>query len=118
MFGAFRVSQACLGGRLLRMKNYLSKPQRYRLRERLRDQDNVVDTLVKSGLRFNSLDRALLLPRENEMPEQQKYFIFSKRAPNQTKPWHTVRHWTKSVHPRIWPIGYKPIKPKGMWWKV
>ncbi|RKO86484.1 hypothetical protein BDK51DRAFT_16156, partial [Blyttiomyces helicus] len=80
----------------------MTQTQKYRLRKRLQGVDNVVDTLVQSGVQFRALEWARRIPKEHELTPLQKYWIKSKRYRNGLKPVSWVPNWTKVRHPRTW----------------
>ncbi|KAI9011201.1 mitochondrial ribosomal protein L31-domain-containing protein, partial [Gaertneriomyces semiglobifer] len=80
----------------------LTDTQKYRHRRRLRAVDEVVDTLVQSGVQLRALELARRAPTESEMTPLQKYWVQSKRYRNGIKPIHWVPKWTKVMHGRRW----------------
>ena len=80
----------------------LTTRQKARLDKRLEKVDQVVDTLVDSGVSFKKLELAKRMPRANELSDTEKYWVVSKRFPTGYKPISWVPHWTKVAHPRKW----------------
>lgn len=68
----------------------LSGPRKQRVRERLRNVDDVIATIEKSGVACKSLDRALALPKESEMPARDKYTVFNRNSRGFRKGIHKV----------------------------
>lgn len=66
----------------------LSGPRKQRVRERLRNVDEVIEAVQSSGVHCKALDRVLELPKEEEMLAKDKYTTFSR----------TGRDYRKSVH--------------------
>lgn len=66
----------------------LSAPRKMRVRQRLRNVDDVIQTVRQSGVQCGALTRALALPKESEMLPKDKYTVFSKND----------RGFRKSVH--------------------
>lgn len=62
-----------------------------RVRERLRNVDDVIATIRTSGVQCRALDRALELPTEAEMDPRDKYTTFSKKGKDFRKSVHKVR---------------------------
>lgn len=62
--------------------------RKMRVRERLRNVDEVIATVRASGVHLRALDRALKLPTEAEMPARDKYTTFSPKG----------RDFRKSIH--------------------
>ncbi|TPX67738.1 hypothetical protein SpCBS45565_g03640 [Spizellomyces sp. 'palustris'] len=79
MFGAFRSTIATLGGLVWKRRFRLTDTQKYRHRKRLRAVDEVVDTLVESGVKLRALELARRAPKESEMSPLEKYWVASKR---------------------------------------
>lgn len=83
-------------------------------RARLKKVDMVIEAVRASGIQCKALvsmvsstctgesdtpqDRALLLPKEHEMPPKDKYTVFSSTARGYRKGIHKVPKWT-----RVWP---------------
>lgn len=80
---------------LLSRKNpwRLSSPRKQRVRERLRNVDDVIETIQQSGIQCSALERALQLPKEDEMPPKDKYTTFSRTARDFRKSVHKVSSW-------------------------
>ncbi|PWN99708.1 mitochondrial ribosomal protein L31 [Tilletiopsis washingtonensis] len=95
MFGAFRASQPSLGGLLWKVPYRLSTPRKARVRSRLQAVDEVIAAVQRSGVECAALDRALLLPTEQEMAPRDKYTTFSRTARDYRKGVHKVPKWTR-----------------------
>ncbi|KAJ3238031.1 hypothetical protein HDU81_008502 [Chytriomyces hyalinus] len=106
------ASLASFGGLVWKRRFTLTQSQKYRHRLRLRAVDNIVDTVIKSGVSLKALDFADSMMREPEMTPEQKYWVHSKRFRNGIKPAHWVPHWTKTRFERSWApsIIHEPIK--------
>eukprot|EP00842_Homolaphlyctis_polyrhiza_P004430 jgi/Hompol1/4989/HPOL_004074-RA len=102
LFGAFKSTFAALGGLVNKRRFRLTSTQKYRQRLRLRAVDQVIETLVESGVKIRALELARRMPREHEMTPFEKYWVKSKRFKDGFKPIHWVPHWTKAPHPRTW----------------
>ncbi|KAI8593593.1 hypothetical protein HDU89_001174 [Geranomyces variabilis] len=102
MFGAFKSTLVTLGGLVWKRRFRLTDTQKYRHRKRLRAVDDVVDTLVASGVQLRALELARRAPKESQMTPLEKYWVESKRFRNGIKPIHWVPHWTKVPHGRRW----------------
>ncbi|EGF78931.1 hypothetical protein BATDEDRAFT_90329 [Batrachochytrium dendrobatidis JAM81] len=76
--------------------------QKYRLRQRLRGVDEVINTLVDSGVQLRALEFAKRIPKESDMTPFEKYWVKSKRFKDGFKPIHWVPKWTRAPHPRTW----------------
>ncbi|KAI9852252.1 MAG: hypothetical protein M1838_001294 [Thelocarpon superellum] len=110
MFGAFRPTQALSGGLLWKIPWRLSRPQKARVRKRLRAVDNVVATidqaLAKQGLSTKAVERwKAEMPTEPEMLPKDKYTIFDRKAKGYRKGIHKLPKWTR-VSQRLNPPGY------------
>ncbi|KAK0552369.1 hypothetical protein OC846_002244 [Tilletia horrida] len=92
---AFRPSAIALGGLLWKNPWRLSATRKTRVRERLRNVDEVIDTIKRSQVSLSALDRALLLPKESEMEPKNKYTTFSKTSKGYRKSVHKVPKWTR-----------------------
>ncbi|CAD6888787.1 unnamed protein product [Tilletia controversa] len=92
---AFRPSFVAMGGLLWKSPWRLSSTRKMRVRERLRNVDEVIDTLRRSQISLAALDRALLLPKESEMEPKDKYTTFSKTSKGYRKSVHKVPKWTR-----------------------
>ena len=66
----------------------MSAARKSRVRERLRNVDEVISTIRSSGVQCHSLERLSLLPTEAEMEARDKYTTFSRKG----------RDFRKSVH--------------------
>ncbi|KIO22615.1 hypothetical protein M407DRAFT_245105 [Tulasnella calospora MUT 4182] len=95
MFGAFRASPVSASGLLWKVPWRLSAPRKARQRQRLRDVDEVIETVRQSGVQCESLTRALALPKEYEMPAKDKYTVFNRRSKGYRKGIHKVPKWTR-----------------------
>ncbi|RSH78119.1 uncharacterized protein EHS24_002575 [Apiotrichum porosum] len=97
MFGAFRPSSVSLGGLLWKSPYRLSPTRKANLRKRLRRVDDVIAAVAESGVELKSLNKALALPKENEMKPRDKYTTFDPKASarNYRKSVHFVPKWTK-----------------------
>ena len=73
----------------------LSSPRKQRVRERLRNVDDVIETIQQSGIQCSALERALQLPKEEEMLPKDKYTTFSRTARDFRKSVHKVCSWGK-----------------------
>lgn len=73
MFGAFRPSSVSLGGLLWKSPYRLSPTRKANLRKRLRRVDDVIAAVAESGVELKSLNKALALPKENEMKPRGGY---------------------------------------------
>ncbi|CAO1618025.1 unnamed protein product [Parajaminaea phylloscopi] len=95
MFGAFKPSSVAMGGLLWKNPWRLSSPRKMRVRERLRDVDQVIATVAASGIQCRALTRALELPTEAEMDPRDKYSTFDKKGRGFRKSVHKVPKWTR-----------------------
>jgi hypothetical protein len=68
----------------------LSTPRKARVRSRLQAVDEVIAAVQRSGVECAALDRALLLPTEQEMAPRDKYTTFSRTARDYRKGVHKV----------------------------
>ncbi|KAG8933937.1 hypothetical protein FRC03_002955 [Tulasnella sp. 419] len=105
MFGAFRPSPVSHGGLLWKVPWRLSAPRKARQRQRLRDVDEVIETVRQSGVTCRSLDLALALPKQHEMPAKDKYTVFSRSSRGYRKGIHKVPKWTRLTQ-RTNPLGF------------
>ncbi|KAF3936256.1 hypothetical protein ABW19_dt0206123 [Dactylella cylindrospora] len=110
MFGAFRPTNALLGGLLWKIPWRLSRPQKYRQRQRLRRVDRVVETidnaLAKYGMKSQAVETwKAEMPTEAEMSPKDKYTLFDKKHRGYRKGIHKLPKWTR-VSQRINPIGF------------
>ncbi|KAN0066191.1 hypothetical protein ACQY0O_000285 [Thecaphora frezii] len=105
MFGAFRPSLPSLGGLLWKNPWRLSPTRKMRVRQRLKNVDEVIATVQQSGVQCNALTRALALPKESEMLPKDKYTTFSKHDRGFRKSVHKVPKWTRKTL-RENPVGY------------
>ncbi|KAJ1892310.1 hypothetical protein LPJ66_006410 [Kickxella alabastrina] len=104
--GAFQPTLAAFGGKAWRIPWRLSKTRKANVRKRLREVDNVIDTLVASGIECKQLDLVKVLPKEQEMLPRDKYTTFSRTAKYHRKGVHKVPHFTKRPIPRTTPTGF------------
>ncbi|KAH6572263.1 hypothetical protein BASA61_001841 [Batrachochytrium salamandrivorans] len=113
-FGAFSSTLTLLGGLVKKRRFGLTNNQKYRLRKRLRAVDEVICTLVDSGVRTRALEFAKRIPKENELTPFEKYWVKAKRFKDGFKPIHWVPKWTKAPHPRTWQptIYHQPLRKK------
>ncbi|RKO97953.1 hypothetical protein CXG81DRAFT_3899, partial [Caulochytrium protostelioides] len=90
----------------------LNAMQKLRHRRRLQAVDNVVETLVNSGVKTAALEDARRMPKEGALSILEKYWIASKRYKYGIKPVSWVPHWTKVAHPRKWVASatHEPVK--------
>ncbi|KAK6349449.1 hypothetical protein TWF696_005733 [Orbilia brochopaga] len=110
MFGAFRPTSALFGGLLWKRPWRISRPQKYRQRQRLQRIDRIVDTiesaLAKRGMTSQAVEVwKAEMPTESEMPPRDKYTIFDKKHKGYRKGIHKLPKWTR-VSQRINPIGF------------
>jgi Mitochondrial ribosomal protein L31 len=73
----------------------MSAARKSRVRERLRNVDEVIATIRSSGVQCHSLERLSLLPTEAEMEARDKYTTFSRKGRDFRKSVHKV---SKEVH--------------------
>ncbi|CAG8476270.1 1573_t:CDS:2 [Paraglomus occultum] len=83
----------------------MSRTRKANVRKRLRAVDNVIETLVKSGVKCKALEAAKQLPKESEMPPCDKYTVFSRKHKGYRKSLHKVPKFTK-VTMRTPPPGF------------
>ncbi|KAI3657839.1 hypothetical protein MP638_001677 [Amoeboaphelidium occidentale] len=104
MFPSFicRVGQA----RYARRRWFLSAGQKKRVRTRLREVDELIETLKASNITTPKLEEALKLRKESELTPTEKYYVFSKNPKYHMKPIIQVPHFTKVPHPRGFPSAY------------
>ncbi|TEB36153.1 mitochondrial 54S ribosomal protein YmL31 [Coprinellus micaceus] len=95
MFGAFRPTGTNLGGLLWKTPWKLSVTRKANARARLKKVDAVIEAVRASGVQCESLNRALELPKEHEMPAKDKYTIFSATTKGYRKGIHKVPKWTR-----------------------
>ncbi|PWN37486.1 putative MRPL31-mitochondrial ribosomal protein, large subunit [Meira miltonrushii] len=95
MFGAFRPSPISMGGLLWKNPWRMSSSRKFRVRERLRNVDEVISTIRSSGVQCHSLDRLSLLPTEAEMEARDKYTTFSRKGKDFRKSVHKVPKFTR-----------------------
>ncbi|KAL2913863.1 hypothetical protein HK105_206597 [Polyrhizophydium stewartii] len=90
----------------------LTNTQKYRHRQRLRAVDDVIQTLVDSGVKIRALELARRMPKEHELTPFQKYWVKSKRYTFGFKPISWVPKWTKMPHPRTWTpsVYHNPVR--------
>ncbi|KAL3897764.1 MAG: hypothetical protein SGCHY_003194 [Lobulomycetales sp.] len=111
-FKGFHSSSCNLGGLVWKRRFRLTPTQKYRHRQRLRNVDNVIQTLLDSKVQLKALDQAAVLPRESEMSPREKYWVESKRYRGGLKPVHWVPKWTRVAHPRTWSGSYLHQEPR------
>ncbi|KAJ8325125.1 hypothetical protein O5D80_006090 [Batrachochytrium dendrobatidis] len=102
LLGAFRSTFSVLGGLVKKRRFGLTIGQKYRLRQRLRGVDEVINTLIDSGVQLRALEFAKRIPKESDMTPFEKYWVKSKRFKDGFKPIHWVPKWTRAPHPRTW----------------
>ncbi|KAF3915641.1 hypothetical protein ABW21_db0209123 [Orbilia brochopaga] len=95
MFGAFRPTGALFGGLLWKRPWRISRPQKYRQRQRLMRVDRIVDTiedaLAKRGMTSQAVEVwKAEMPTESEMPPRDKYTIFDKKHKGYRKGIHSA----------------------------
>ncbi|KLO06731.1 mitochondrial ribosomal protein L31 [Schizopora paradoxa] len=95
MFGAFRPTQANLGGLLWKTPWKLSRTRKANQRDRLKKVDDVIETVRASGVQCSALAEALLLPKEHEMLPRDKYTTFSPHERGYRKGIHKVPKFTR-----------------------
>ncbi|KAK4058863.1 hypothetical protein OIO90_000309 [Microbotryomycetes sp. JL221] len=107
MFGAFTPSAILQQGRGLLWKNpwRMSARRKFRTRLRLKQVDNVIQTLDQAGVATHSLSTALQLPTESEMHPRDKYTTFSRTDRGYRKSLHKVPKWTR-ITSRTNPLGF------------
>ncbi|KAF1964371.1 mitochondrial ribosomal protein subunit L31 [Bimuria novae-zelandiae CBS 107.79] len=110
MFGPFRLTNPLSGGLLWKVPWRLSRHQKYRHRERLRNVDTVVSTLDTALARLNqSLKKVEAwkkeMPTEQEMLPKDKYTVFDRKVKRYRKGIHKVPKWTR-VSQRLNPPGF------------
>ncbi|GAA5868304.1 hypothetical protein JCM3774_000999 [Rhodotorula dairenensis] len=105
MFGAFRPTAPTHVGLLWKMPWRMSKTRKMRQRLRLKAVDDVISTLRASGVQTQSLNAALALPTEPEMPAKDKYTVFSRTDVGYRKGMHKTPHFTK-ITARTNPKGF------------
>ncbi|KAF2104633.1 mitochondrial 54S ribosomal protein YmL31 [Rhizodiscina lignyota] len=110
MFGPFRPTFSLFGGLLWKRPWRMSRPQKYRLRQRLRRVDSIVATvdaaLSKKGLTTRSLERwKAEMPTEEEMRPKDKYTMFDRKVKGYRKGVHKLPKWTR-ISQRLNPPGY------------
>lgn len=121
MFGPFKPTSTLLGGLLWKIPWKMSSHQKQRVRDRLKDIDEVVkqinlglhvqrcetkgiqyEAAVNARKKFKPRVKSLRLlnklsnfPREFQMSPNDKYSVFDKKAPGYRKGVHRVPKWTK-----------------------
>ncbi|KAK6362303.1 hypothetical protein TWF730_006000 [Orbilia blumenaviensis] len=110
MFGAFRPTNALMGGLLWKIPWRLSRFQKYRQRQRLRRVDRIVETISNALAQQGMVSKAVEtwkaeMPTEAEMLPRDKYTIFDKKHKGYRKGIHKLPKWTR-VSQRINPIGF------------
>ncbi|RLV95658.1 54S ribosomal protein L31 mitochondrial [Spathaspora sp. JA1] len=108
MFGAFHGSLVRCGGYLWKKAPRLSAPQKYRLRQRMRQVDENIDVIYRGLIEhqgktvgeatgFKKIDYLQFeMPKEKDMLPKDKYTTFNKHARNYRKKLHLVPKWTKT----------------------
>jgi len=94
-----------LSGLLWKIPWRLSDPRKKRQRFRLKQVDSVIEAIRESGVQCKSLDHALELPKEHEMPPKDKYTVFSPKSRGYRKGIHKVPKWTR-ITQRTNPRGF------------
>jgi len=95
MFGAFSTSPISLGGLLWKSPWRLSPTRKANQRLRLKRVDSVIEAVKASGIQCKSLERALALPKEHEMPAKDKYTTFNPSSRGFRKGVHKVPKFTR-----------------------
>ncbi|KAL5529066.1 hypothetical protein ACEPAG_5040 [Sanghuangporus baumii] len=95
MLGPFRASHVSFSGLLWKTPWRLSSTRKANQRKRLKQVDEVIETVRASGIKCAALDKALELPKEHEMPAQDKYTIFSAWDRGYRKGIHKVPKFTR-----------------------
>lgn len=103
MFGAFKSTLALSGGYLWKVAPRMSRPQKFRLRKRMRLVDENIEVLYKSlkaengeSTGYRKIDHLKFnFPKEHEMTARDKYTTFDKKAKNYRKSVHRMSKWTK-----------------------
>ncbi|PAV23225.1 60s ribosomal l31 [Pyrrhoderma noxium] len=95
MLGAFRPSHVSLSGLLWKTPWKLSVTRKANQRKRLKQVDAVIEAVRASGVKCSALDKALLLPKESEMPAKDKYTVFSSWDKGYRKGIHKVPKFTR-----------------------
>lgn len=106
-----QATKSLFSGLVWKRRFRLTPSQKQRLRNRLRNVDSVISTLVASGVDFAALTAAKRTPTEAELTPFQKYFVSSKRYKNGFKPLHWVPKWTRVPHPRKWSQEFLHVAP-------
>ncbi|KZV81278.1 hypothetical protein EXIGLDRAFT_731514 [Exidia glandulosa HHB12029] len=83
----------------------MSTTRKANQRDRLKRVDDVIETVRASGITCHALDKALLMPKENEMPAKDKYTIFNAHSRGYRKGMHKVPKFTRITH-RVNPRGF------------
>ncbi|KZO95254.1 60s ribosomal protein l31 [Calocera viscosa TUFC12733] len=94
-----------LSGLLWKIPWRLSAPRKARQRFRLKQVDSVIEAVRASGVETKSLNVALALPKEHEMPARDKYTVFSPKSRGYRKGIHKVPKWTR-ITQRVNPRGF------------
>ena len=99
-----------MGGYLWKIPYKMSQTQKARQRKRLKAVDTVIATvangLAAQGLTLHKLLRfEKELPKENEMPARDKYWIFNKTSRGYRKGAHRQPKFTKVTN-RVPPEGF------------
>lgn len=121
MFGPFKSTNAVFGGLLWKSPWRMSSPQKQRLRDRLKDVDNVlkqvnlglhISKCEAKGISFQEalsmdkhykprskmlrlLNKPSFFPKESEMLPRDKYTAFNRTSSGYRKSLHKIPKWTK-----------------------
>ncbi|EDO14744.1 hypothetical protein Kpol_297p5 [Vanderwaltozyma polyspora DSM 70294] len=121
MFGAFKPTSSVLGGLLWKSPWRMSAPQKSRVRNRLKDVDEVIKQVtlglhvqkcqdkgisyeesLKSDTQYKPrskllrlLNKSSFFPKESEMLPRDKYTVFNRKSDGYRKSVHKVPKWTK-----------------------
>ncbi|KAK6457712.1 mitochondrial 54S ribosomal protein YmL31 [Scheffersomyces xylosifermentans] len=107
MFGAFKSTLALSGGYLWKFAPRMSGPQKYRLRNRMKQVDQNIENIYKALVEsqgkqygeptsYAKIDYLkFALPKESEMTPRDKYTTFTKNSKTYRKDLHRVPKWTK-----------------------
>ncbi|KAI5123283.1 hypothetical protein M0805_009304 [Coniferiporia weirii] len=95
MFGPFRASHVSLGGLLWKTPWKLSVTRKANQRKRLKQVDDVIETVRASGVQCAALTKALELPKEHEMRARDKYTVFTPHTRGYRKGIHKVPKFTR-----------------------
>lgn len=121
MFGPFKSSGTLLGGLLWKIPWRMSSHQKQRVRDRLKNVDEVVKQInlglhiercEAKGLTYEKalempkmykprsaflrlLNKSSVFPKEGQMSSKDKYTVFNRKANGYRKSVHKVPKWTK-----------------------